>query len=426
MKSQKTIPFAGILCLAIGILSICFIAPVSKFSISDLHFRHNEISCSHTGVNPFLIWNHQIQSDTYQALERPDKNLHWKSNASDARPVSSKLRVHAYPAWHTTFFWFYGWLSQKQCDLLMYLLFSAIGIGFFFYLKRWQPKTRTEKLLYWGMPVMMLRGPFMECFYYGNYGFILLLFSVLMYESLVRGKQIYAGLSWAIMMIKPNVSILFFWPLLFQKKYVAIGVAIAICLLATLWPAYVYNCSPTELILQISEQGLAYIPRNSPPGIAFRLLGINGIRLWMGGWFVFCGVLSYCLRKVPSWMVRLLPALVLASIWTYSKEYDRMILWFFYFVVVQQLLNRGPLVLNKLQTNVLWGYVTFCIGAASISTAWESSTKWHWLTPGRMEWFPRLLSYMNLFFALCVLVMFAWTAVRHPSKNDPNWQDVTF
>lgn len=79
----------------------------------------------------------------------------------------------------------------------------------------------------------------MECFYYGNYGFILLLFSVLMYESLVRGKQIYAGLSWAIMMIKPNVSILFFWPLLFQKKYVAIGVAIAIFLLATLWPAYV-------------------------------------------------------------------------------------------------------------------------------------------------------------------------------------------
>ena len=376
MKSRKYLATLGIFCLAMGLLGICFIAPVSKYSISDLHFRHNEISCSHTGVNPFLIWSHKIESETYQPLALPEKSFFGKPDSPENKPASSKLRVHAYPAWHTTFFWFYGWLSRKQCDVLMYLLFTGIGIGFFYYLKRWQPKDKAEKLLYWGMLIMLLRGPFMDGFYYGNYGFILLLFSVLLYEALLRSNQIGAGGAWAIMMIKPNVSILLFWPLLAQKKFVAIGVAIAVCLLATLWPSYVYHCSPIELILQIPEQGIAYLPRNSPPGIAFRLLGINGIRLWMGTWFVFCGILSFCLRKVPSWMVRMLPAVLLASIWTYSKEYDRTLLWFFYLVVIQHLMNRGAFVLNRPEKMLLWGYVMVCLGAASITTLWEICTKW--------------------------------------------------
>jgi len=78
MKSRKYLATLGIFCLAMGLLGICFIAPVSKYSIADLHFRHNEISCSHTGVNPFLIWSHKIESETYQPLALPEKSFFGK------------------------------------------------------------------------------------------------------------------------------------------------------------------------------------------------------------------------------------------------------------------------------------------------------------------------------------------------------------
>ena len=83
-------------------------------------------------------------------------------------------------------------------------------------------------------------------------------------------------------------------------------------------------------------------------------------------------------------------------------------------------MNRGAFVLNRPEKMLLWGYVMVCLGAASITTLWEICTKWQWWTLASIEWLPRLLSYMNLYSALCVLMLFTWIAVRHPEKVSRN------
>ena len=51
---------------------------------------------------------------------------------------------------------------------------------------------------------------------------------------------------------------LFFFPLLFGRKYKVILLAGAICFVATLWPAWVYRTSPFELILQVPKIAAYY------------------------------------------------------------------------------------------------------------------------------------------------------------------------
>ena len=84
----------------------------------DLMFRISEVQCAHTGVNPFDVWDRKVTTERFRGMDREDR-------AETPPEDAHKLVVHAYPAWHTTYCWFYGWLPRAVTVALLGV-FSAI------------------------------------------------------------------------------------------------------------------------------------------------------------------------------------------------------------------------------------------------------------------------------------------------------------
>ncbi len=325
-------------CVAlIAVASISFYRHArSAGSFNDLKLRYHEVCCSHTGVNPFHIWNQTIMSDKYKGIPHPDYKY-------DESP--NKFEVHAYPAWHTTFFWFYGFISENVCVVLMSTFQIFVFIGGFIYFRRFFSST-SSVFFCLGVLLFLFIYPFLISLHQGNYGGLLLLLSIMFYESLKRKHEIVAGIIWGVMMIKPQVALLLFLPLLFSRKYLTISVAVIICICATLIQSFVYKESPIDLILQIPEIGRPYVGNNA--GVISLALnkcfGVNGVFVGMCVGFLICAILSYRLRNQSSWFIRLFPAFALFPLWTYSYAYDLPAQWMVFVVMsawlIQNLRNK--------------------------------------------------------------------------------------
>ena len=85
------------------------------FDYCDIGFRHNEISLVREGINPFYVWNHEMEHEKYCGLSRPDM----PSNCNGKQEY-----VHFYPPWHFTLFWWYAYLPTVVCaGILLFVYF---------------------------------------------------------------------------------------------------------------------------------------------------------------------------------------------------------------------------------------------------------------------------------------------------------------
>ena len=109
----------GLWQLFTGVVSFADSFPDHRFA-GDLRLRRNEIRCAHQGVNSFRVWSREVVLPGFTPWRRPDKPKVERANESDAT-------VHAYPPWHTAFFWFYGWLPWVLCVSLMSVAFGICG-----------------------------------------------------------------------------------------------------------------------------------------------------------------------------------------------------------------------------------------------------------------------------------------------------------
>lgn len=286
----------------------------------DLDLRYNEICCMHEGVNPFDIWNRTVQSDRYVGYPRDDQ---------PAIDSNGRRRVHAYPPWHATFFWWYGWVSKTFCVMLNSFAFSGIAVFMVLWLKRRYPKS--DESLFWGIVLLPLMEPLVHCFTTMNYGVLemgLLLAFATLYE---RRHDILLGIVWALMMIKPQFAILLFWTLLFGRRWKSIFVASFILVLATLPPAFVLGVSPMELILEIPEIGAPYVlQENAILAVVSNVIGVKMARLAsLFGWAVvvcMAGAFSWALRKADT-LTLLLPMSVFMYVRPYGHANDLLATW---------------------------------------------------------------------------------------------------
>ena len=313
-------------CLALALAGAAVTRSKSKYGVfCDLNLRYNEVICSHEGINPFKIWSHEIAHDRYQGLMRYDM-------PEERRP--GKLEVHAYPPWHTTFFWWYPLLPRGlvQFGFLVFNFLSFIAIGAYFASKLPPSMSLADKAVF-------CFGGLLPCAYVwgtlltnGNYSVFVLVSFFLLLLSLKRGHDVVAGVCWAAMMVKPQMSALVFWPLLFAGKIKTIAAAAAILAVATLVPSFVYGESPVELVLQIPQIGLPYIKE----GYASGLMSSLCLSEWASDakiqtvvtvvCFGLCGALSWVFSKSRSWTIRFVPMVLFSPIWSYSLPYDRVIL----------------------------------------------------------------------------------------------------
>ena len=156
------------------------------------------------------------------------------------------------------------------------------------------------------------------CFYLLNYGVLILAAFLLMNRLLERNHNVLAGIAWAIMMIKPQEGLLFFWPLFWEKRFATIVTAAIICLSATITTSFLVHESVVDLILQVPEIGRPYGSGIVMSRIIRPLLGESVFILLPAFFFVFVGFATWVLRKDKDFLVQCVPVVLSIPIWTYS------------------------------------------------------------------------------------------------------------
>ncbi len=292
---------------------------------TDFDLRYNEVCCSHEGINPFQIWDGKLSSEKYTGLHRSDR--------SDADEEKGKLQVHAYPPWHTTYFYWYAWLPHDFIRVAAGVANLGLLLGLMIMVFRMCRHLSDSECLYVIASVSIyLFNKAIGVINTGNYSLMIAFLLVGFYWALSRGHDKTAGFIWALTLIKPQLTVLLVCPLLVGKKFTVIATAGITCLLATLWPSYLYGESPVDLILEIPKLGTPYMAESTrfrPPlfTVFEQVFGSSTLYILAAGGFLTCLLLSFMTRKCKHWWIKSLPATALALYWTYVQRMDHVITW---------------------------------------------------------------------------------------------------
>ena len=284
----------------------------------DLRLRRNEILCAHQGVNSFRIWNHEQSLSGFVPISRPDYNKVEKKEGD--------VLVHAYPAWHTTMFWFYGWLSEEECVVLMAVVF---GLCLSFIVRETINISKeyfAPYKLVSALSLICIANYATFCFFPLNYGILVLTMFLLMNLALKKNHNILAGVAWAIMMIKPQIGVLFFWPLFWQKRYLTIITGTIVCLVATFGTSLLVHDSVIDLIMQIPEIGRPYVKGSFKTKPFEYIFGDKAFLVAPIAFSFLVGIATWLMRKSRDFFTCCVPVVLAIPIWTYCFGYDRVIL----------------------------------------------------------------------------------------------------
>lgn len=375
--------------IASGVISVtgCFSNDVFGF---DLRMRRNEILCAHQGVNSFRIWNRELVLPGFVPLTRPDR--------ADVERKDGDKVVHAYPAWHTLFFYFYGWLPELMCVAMMTLAYVACT---------WLVVGETLKearvlccSVAAGFALSMISFSTIVCFALLNYGMFLTAVFLLLRKFDNAERPVLAGLCWAVMMIKPQVGLLLFWPLLWRGKYKTIVVAFVACTLASCVTAFLVKENPIDLILQIPEIGRPYGGYTFVDKVLKPIFGDSVGMIWMGCFFCLSGLIAYGTRGVRDFLVASAPIVAFIPMWTYSGGYDHVILFGWYLVTVVCALKSKP-----------WRcYWCALILVTVFKCAWSSARECGLFNPAGKGWIYHMVAFGLDMLTVGASVAFSWLA----------------
>ncbi len=306
---------------------------IARVFAGDLRWRRNEMRCAHQGVNSFHIWNREMTLPGFVPLYRPD---------IDKECVVPNNVVHAYPPWHTPLFYFYGWLPERMCIAVMSVVFGFC-LCFIFYECLRLTKARFEESEWVTALTLILIVSFVvPCFIFLNYGVLILAALLFMNKMLEKGHVIWAGFAWALMMIKPQVGLLFVWPLFWHRKYWTIVTAAVVCLAATFVTSLLLHESMIDLILQVPKIGAPYEKCDLADTMLRPFVGDGATFVVMGLFFVLTGLATRVFRKGNDFMLSCVPVALAIPCWTYSQLHDHMMLFpFFFFLAGKMFAARG-------------------------------------------------------------------------------------
>ena len=397
----------GLFQIVSGVLSLSEFTSEGKFP-NDLQLRRNEIRCAHQGVNSFRVWTREVIVPGFTPWGRPDME-----KVSGTPGVHSY--VHAYPPWHTAFFWFYGWLPTSVCTAFMSLVFGiccCVIVLESFRLAREKCRvldcadesTSALPIPFSGLAVFLalsiIAYDVATCWISLNYGVLILTAFLLMNRALERNHAILAGLAWAIMMIKPQVGLLFVWPLFWHRRYLTITTAAVVCLAGTLFTSFAVHESVVDLILQVPEIGRPYGSGIVMNKIISPVLGDWAAFLVPAFFFVLVGFLTWALRKNRDFLVSCVPVILVIPLWTYSQNHDHVILLPAIILLIARILATR-------RWNALSVLVCLYVVLLTLCYAWSLlSVSLNVFDPTGLGWIYRIAEYSSYAVMLAIAALF--------------------
>ena len=327
MHTKIQISWHTLVCFAVFVVSAWYYVGNAVVGVEpnqfgyDFQLRYNEAKCVLSGCDPFLIWNGQRTLSPYlsfdQAASMIDGNHEY---------------VGAYPPWEYPLMVPFALLPKRIALLTFFAIgvLCSLALVIWSVFAGWKLQGRLGDGFLCGAVAVMPSYYIVYCLNYLNFGVMIAVAAFGLAYCLDRERQVLAGICWAMMMVKPQIALLFVIPLLIGKRYRAICVAAGICLLLTAVSAIVCGRSPVAMILAVGRcRGMFPKCYLLGPVVTEWLHGISPmiphVLNAVIGVFV-CFVLSWRFRRFDGWLMKLLPAVMLCWLWSVSRFYDQSML----------------------------------------------------------------------------------------------------
>ena len=328
----------AILC-ALALLAVAVVTAVCLFTPTatrcDFHYRLAEVDCVRQSVDPFRVWNEDVTVRPYYSNNPNRRSI----------PEGCTEMISVYVPWEYTLMLPFAWLGKETAWWAYSLLsFAALGllVGVVFHeTKRRMPLA--EATLCATVPPLAVAHAIWSNFQVGNHVALVLTAAVLMAWCLNRKREVAAGLCWAVMMIKPQIGLVFAIPLLLRARVVTVVVAVGVCLLLSAYPAVNCQTSLLDLILEPSRaSAFAFEGCGTWPRFLCGAIPSDGdILAGLAVGALVCAAMTWRMRKERDWFVFLMPAAITSCCWTYTQAYSHAMGWFVAFALVRALL-RAP------------------------------------------------------------------------------------
>lgn len=327
MHTKIQISWHTLVCFAVFVVSSCYYVGNAVVSVEpnqfgyDFQLRYNEAKCVLSGCDPFLIWNGQRTLSPYlsfdQAASMIDGNHEY---------------VGAYPPWEYPLMVPFALLPKRIALLTFFAIgvLCSLALVIWSVFAGWKLQGRLGDGFLCGAVAVMPSYYVVYCLNYLNFGVMIAVAAFGLAYCLDRERQVLAGICWAMMMVKPQIALLFAIPLLIGKRFRAICVAAGICILLTAASAIICGRSPLEMIFAVGRcRGMFPKCYLLGPVVTEWLHGISPmlphVLNAVIGVFV-CFVLSWRFRRFDGWLMKLLPAVMLCWLWSVSRFYDQSML----------------------------------------------------------------------------------------------------
>ena len=325
-KSLVVAATVSLLALAVALVVTCIWSPTGHY---DFSLRLSEVACVRQRVNPYDVWRGAVDLPPYYP------------NTHVGEPPSGCTNpVNAYAPWAYVVMLPLSFLSEEGAWAAYCVL---MGLAFALLLRLPRRTATEDPFLQAVIPALIVAYPIWSNTAVGNFALIVLSASVAMAWALNRGHDALAGVSWAVVMLKPQIGLVFAIPLLMRRKWTVLFVAGGLCLLLSLAAAAICRTSVVDMLLQGPAANTSFFfgCGTWPRFLCGAIPSDGDILAGLAVGALVCTALTWRIRKERDWFVFLMPAAITSCCWTYTQAYSHAMGWFVAFVLVRTLL-RAP------------------------------------------------------------------------------------
>ena len=292
-----------------------------RIGIVEAHLVYN-------GIDPYDIWSGKRVIKGY----RPGL---YSSGADYSNYSDSDEDVNVHPPWFYAAMLPFVFLPIKIATAIHFLLMVAslitlVMLGYRLFRRFGLDKS--EGIIAATSSVLVLAIPILQDFASANWALLVIAAAAMMAVALEQGHDVLAGFCWAIVMLKPQVGLIFAVPLLMRLRIRACAVAVATCVAVSMLPAMLTHTSPIKMLLSTpgSNSGQFWGCGTLPSFICSLMSQDLAVVVGLIIGLLVCIWLTRKVLATNDELLIITPAAICSMCWTYARCYSHVAGWFFF------------------------------------------------------------------------------------------------